>query len=181
MVARINSKLMLFMVLAVTAPAVAQDITPQQYIRQITELKQKVAELKQQVAELNTELAAKPKSDTLDVQAKCSDRAFKDFDDWGYKVKENADFIGYYNAALDRCFIQTQNSLTTTKGIFAYKELFDAYSGKQYGQYAWESKEDKKYWEVPPFVCSVAMPSGDLKYCDSEDEFHNLAAVYMGK
>jgi hypothetical protein len=172
---------MVFTVLVVTAPAVAQDKPPQQYIRQIAELKQKVAQLNQQIAELNAELAAKPKPDTLDVQAKCSERAFKDFDDWGYKVRENADFIGYYNAALDRCFIQTQTSRTTTKGIFAFKELFDAYSGKQYGQYAWESKEGKKYWEVPPFVCSVTVPSGEVKYCNSEDDFLNLAAVYMGR
>jgi len=159
------------------SPMLAQDSSSQRYVRQISELRQQVAELKRQVAELNAKLAEKTKSSTLDQQATCADRAYKEFDEWGYKVKENADFVGYYNATLDRCFIQTQNTLTTSKSLWFWRELYDAYSGKEYGQFAIDY-DDKKN---PVPVCHVILPSGEVKYCKSEDEFLTLAKTYMGK
>ena len=149
----------------------------QQSNQQDTELRQQIAELKRQVAELNAKLAEKAKSSTLDQQAKCADRAYKDFDEWGYKAKENSDFVGHYNAKLDRCFVQFQN---TNAGGFFWRSLFDAYSGKEYGEYGWKIDEHKKYWEVPPFVCHVTPLSGETEFCKSDDEFLELAKVYMG-
>lgn len=123
------------------------------------------------------ELIEKAKAGSLDQQEKCATRSRKDFEDWGYINKDGADFVSHYNAALDRCFIQTQNRMPG--GVF-YRDLFDAYSGKQYGEYGWEENPSKKYWEVPPFSCHVTLPSGEDRSCQSDDDFQKLAAVYMG-
>jgi hypothetical protein len=155
---------------------VAGQVSEEQSNQQAIELKRQVAELKGQVAELNAKLAEQTKSSTLDQQAKCADRAYKDFDEWGFKAKEGSDFVGHYNANLDRCFVQFQDSFA---GFF-HRELFDAYSGKQYGEYGWQRREDKKYWEVPPYSCDIVLLSGGRKYCKSDDEFQDLAKVYMG-
>jgi hypothetical protein len=57
--------------------------------------------------------------------------------------------------------------------------LFDAYEGKTYGEYNWHTVKDKKYWEVPPFMCKVVLPSGDDKLCTSDNEFDELIKTYM--
>jgi hypothetical protein len=165
---RLGQLMLIFLTAAL--PVFAQDSSSQQSIRQI-------AELKRQVAELTAKLAEKTKSSTLDLQAKCADRAYKDFVEWGYKARDNPDFVGNYNAKLDRCFVQFQHTIA---GGFFWRELFDAYSGKEYGEYGWQRDEQKKYWEVPPFVCHVTPLSGEEIFCKSDDEFQELAKVYMG-
>jgi hypothetical protein len=139
---------------------------------------QRFEELHRQIIDLKAKLAMGSKESTLDQQDKCANRALWDFENWGYKAKPDADFVGHYNAALDRCFIQTQNTLSN--GEFFWRDLCDAYSGEQYGQYGWQRKDKQKYWDVPPFVCHVIVPSGEKRFCQSEDEFKKLAMAYMG-
>jgi hypothetical protein len=135
---------------------------------------QRFEELHLQISDLQAKLTRGSKESTLDQQDKCANRAFWAFENWGYKAKENADFVGHYNAALDRCFIQTQN--TGVNGEFFWRELFDAYSGEQYGQYGLQRKNR----EVPLIDCHVILPSGETQSCQSDDEFKKLARVYMG-
>lgn len=161
---------------------------PQQTVtdlkRQNTDLKRQVAELRRKVASLTTQIEAlqdsRPvslASSTLDLQDKCAARGYKDFEDWSFKGKENSDFVAHYSRKLDRCFVQFQN--TANEGEFFWRQLFDAYSGKEYGEYAWQQKKDKKYWEVPPFVCHIDTLSGETKYCHSDEEFGALAKIFM--
>jgi hypothetical protein len=134
---------------------------------------QRFDELHRQISELKAKLAMGSKGSTLDQQDKCANRALWDFENWGYKAKENADFVGHYNGALDRCFIQTQN--TGVNGELFWLELFDAYSGEHLGQYGLQSK-DKQH----PMACHVIVPSGETQFSHSEDEFRKLAKAYMG-
>lgn len=142
-----------------------------------SELSARLAHAEQISAQLNAKLADTVKGDSLDLQAKCAVQARKDFEEWGYINKESADFQSHYNRRVDKCFIQTQNSVANHE--FLWRELFDAYGGKKYGQYAWQMQKGKKYWEVPPFVCDVTFPSGETKECRSEDEFGKLVKIYM--
>ena len=150
--------------------------------QRIAELQQQVADLNQkltQVTAQNAQLSGRKNADTLDQQGKCAQQARSDFEEWGWKNKENSDFVSHYSATLDKCFIQTQN--TDGNGEFFWRHLFDAYGGEEYGEYAWQRQNGKKYWEVRPFVCHVISPTGETQYCESEDEFQELAKVYMGK
>ncbi len=117
------------------------------------------------------------KPDTLDQQGKCAVQARKDFEDWSYSAKYNADFVSHYSPTLDRCFVQFQYSIMNT-GWF-YRQLFDAFGGKMYADYAWRAEKDKKYWEVAPAWCTVTLPSGDKRTCHSDEEFLDMVKVYM--
>jgi len=145
--------------------------------QRIVDLQRQIADLNAKVADLNAKLAEKSKASTIEQQAKCAERAYKDFDDWGFKVKENADVVSHYNHTLDRCFVQFQN--TAARMMFTSINLFDAYGGKQYGEYEWKKDEHKSDWEVAPFVCSVTPPSGKEKYCHSDDEYKEMVRVYL--
>jgi hypothetical protein len=141
-------------------------------------LDQRVNDLERQVADLSAKLAERSRAGTLEQQAKCADRAYRDFEDWGYKAKDSADFVSHYNAALDRCFVRFQN--TSGGGEFTFRSLFDAFGGEQYADYAWQAKQGKKYWEVPPFVCKVTTPAGEEQDCHSDEEFKDMVRIYMG-
>jgi hypothetical protein len=63
--------------------------------------------------------------------------------------------------------------------VFVSKTLSDAFEGSLYGEYNWKSDKVKKYWQVPPFMCKVTLPSGKEKICHSDDEFDALVKQYM--
>lgn len=47
--------------------------------------------------------------------------------------------------------------------LWKYRNVFDAFEGKEYGAFAWHPEEDKKYWQVPRFECEVTLLSGEKK------------------
>jgi hypothetical protein len=132
-------------------------------------------ELHQQIDDLRARLKAGTKVSTLVLQDKCANRALWDFENWGYKAKESPDFVGHYNVGLDLCFIQTQNTLA--HGKFFWRELYDAYSGEVYGRLGIDS-DHKTH---PIMDCDVKALSGETQYCHSDEEFSQLATVYMGR
>ncbi len=98
----------------------------------------------------------------------------------GYKPKHLAGYENHYNTKLNECFIMVQNTdATYAPTIWTHKSLFDAYEGKTYGEYSWHTVKNKKYWEVPPFMCRVVSPSGADQFCKSDDEFQELIKIYM--
>jgi hypothetical protein len=135
------------------------------------------------LSELTAKIAvseANAKSNLLDYQEKCAERARKAFNDLGYKPNDMAGYENHYNTRLNRCFVLVQNiDAKHLPTIWTNKNLFDAYEGKTYGEYNWHTVKDKKYWEVPPFMCKVVLPSGDDQYCKSDDEFEKLIKTYM--
>jgi hypothetical protein len=97
-----------------------------------------------------------------------------------YKPKDMAGYENHYNAKLNKCFILTQSTSTNfAPTIWTYKSLFDAFEGKSYGEYAWHTVKNKKFWEVPPFQCKVLLQSGEEQICKSDEEFQELTKSYM--
>jgi hypothetical protein len=98
----------------------------------------------------------------------------------GYKPKDLAGYENHYNSKLNKCFIMVQNTdATYSPTIWTHKSLLDAYEGKAYGEYSWHTVKNKKYWEVPPFMCKVVLPTGEDHFCKSDEEFEELIKVYM--
>jgi hypothetical protein len=98
----------------------------------------------------------------------------------GYKPKDIAGYENHYNTKLNKCFIMVQNTdATYSPTIWTHKSLFDAYEGKAYGDYSWHTVKNKRYWEVPPFMCKVVLPTGEEHWCKSDEEFDELIKVYM--
>ena len=99
----------------------------------------------------------------------------------GFKPNNMASFVNHYNAKLNTCFVQVDSmDISNPKVIWTHRVVSDAFEGKSYGQYDWHTEKDKKYWDVPPFHCSVVSLGGEEQTCTSDDEFKNLVKVYMG-
>ncbi len=121
----------------------------------------------------------RPRGAALDIQAKCAERARKAFAEMGYKPNDIADYVDHFDLKLNKCFMEVQSTLPQGTTIWQYREVFDAFEGKQYGNYAWHSEPDKKYWEVSPVACQVTLPTGEKQTCHSDGEFTKLIRVYM--
>jgi hypothetical protein len=91
-------------------------------------------------------------------------------------------YVNHYNEKMNGCFmvISSTDTKTSPGRIFTNVTLVDAFEGKAFGNYAWQSDPVKKYWEVAPFLCDVTLPSGEKKACKSDVEFKELIKVYMG-
>jgi len=71
-------------------------------------------------------------------------------------------------------------SITVTKGnIVNNRLLIDAYEQREYAEYTWMSRKDKKYWEVPPSICKLIPLSTSEQFCKSENEYKAFVANYM--
>jgi hypothetical protein len=141
----------------------------------------RIGELERAIQQLNSRLDEKTATVSLEFQTKCSEQARKVFADLGYNKNQLAGYENHYNSQMNKCFIQVQNMDTKTSPgtIGTYRNVFDAFEGKEYGAYAWYTKKGKQYWEVPPFQCEVTLPSGEKKSCHSDGEFTELVKVYM--
>jgi hypothetical protein len=135
------------------------------------------------LAAVDAELSAlkqQSKSVSLDLQVKCSEQAKKAFVQGGFKAN-TAGYENHYNAKLNKCFIDMQNTTSLGKEFLTNRYVFDAVEGKQYGTYGWRSVHGKKYWEVPPISCEVELPQGEKQHCNSEEEFSKLVQIYMAE
>ena len=148
------------------------------FVRITTESQQR-----KQIEELKVKLADKTKLVNLELQEKCSSKAKEVFRFMGYnETNQNGDMAGYqshFNTKLGKCFM-TIESLTVTKGNFVNNSLlFDAYEQREYAEYAWMPRNNKKYWEVPPLICKLIPSSTSEQFCKSEDEYKAFVAKYM--
>jgi hypothetical protein len=144
----------------------------------IIEQQHRLADLESKAATAKT----KSQSNSLEYQEKCAEQARKTFDDLGYKPRKMAVYENHYNAKFNKCFMLIENTdATYAPTIWTHRSLLDAYEGKVYGDYSWHTVKGKKYWEVPPFMCKVALPTGEDHFCKSDDEFQELARIYMGQ
>jgi hypothetical protein len=165
----IRNTVAVILILLLAAFAIAQ-------ILQRQSAQSQVALLQRQFAEMSAKLAEKPKVDTLSQQAKCAEQSHKDFEDWGYSKKESPDFVSHYNRKFDKCFVQFQNLLSSNPSVFFWRELYDAYGGKQYGRYG--SEHDVNSLREKIISCEIEV-EGEEQVCNSEEEFLKLARHYM--
>jgi hypothetical protein len=142
-----------------------------------------ITEQGKRIEKLSAELAAnksEQKGASLEYQEKCAAQAKRTFDELGYKARKLAGYENHYNAKMNRCFVEIDDTDTSySPTIWTHKILQDAYEGKMYGQYHWHTMKDKKYWEVPPFQCKVLSLSGEDQSCNSDEEYETLIKVYM--
>ena len=127
-----------------------------------------------------TSAAKEPsKSFSVEIQAKCSEQARIAFVRSGLKESEGAVYQNHYNSKLNKCFIETENHSASGKTLWTYRNVYDAFEGRQYGTYAWHTEGDKKYWEVAPTMCEVESLTGARQICHSDEEFSVLIKSYM--
>jgi hypothetical protein len=110
-----------------------------------------------------------------EMQRKCSAdaKSFFDYIEGSSPSKGTDELSNHYNGKLNRCFALITHGITNVNDIYT-KTLFDAVERKQYASYAWASRKDKKYWEVPPLECKTL----DAQ-CSSEEQFDAWVKPYM--
>ena len=140
--------------------------------------------LEKQNKDLAAKLEAQTNTASLASQKECATQAESAFASGGWGKEKMASFTNHYNSKMNKCFVEVQNTDAkgATKdgaGILVSREVFDAFEGKEFGNYAWSSRAGKKYWEVAPFMCYVLSSSGEKVTCHSSDEFDALVKIYM--
>lgn len=144
---------------------------------------QTIQEQQRKIEELVSQRVA-ASNDALDVQERCAAQAARAFEIAGHKDNEWAGYTNHYSTRLGKCFIEIQSTdaKTSPGTIWTFKTLSDAYEGKTYALYSWHTVEGKKYWEVPPFECSLFPDGNDsnIQVCKTKAEFESFVSMYMG-
>lgn len=141
--------------------------------------------LRGELEQLTGQLADKSKLESLQFQEKCAEQAKKVFHALGYKDEQqnlNTDiYQSHYNTKIGKCFMAVESTnMTTSPGTqFTTRILLDAFEQREYAEYMWMSRKDKKYWEVPPTVCKLIASSTSEQICKSEDDYKAFVAKYV--
>jgi hypothetical protein len=118
-------------------------------------------------------------SKSLAAQQQCHDQAHARFALLGLEGQASETFKSHYNAPLEKCFLQVENTSSSLDIVWKNVTLSDAASGSNFGSYSWRSTPGQRPSDVPPFTCEVTLPSGEKKDCASEAEFRSLIETYM--
>jgi hypothetical protein len=118
----------------------------------------------------------------------CASQAEKQFHRLGWKESNGVNnpnvvtYQNHYNKAIGKCLPLIENYLPGSQ----FLTLLDAYEGHIYASYSWFSRENKKYWEVPPTTCEVSVSElsrskdgENKKACASRDEFEAQIGPFM--
>jgi hypothetical protein len=131
-------------------------------------------------------LMAQPQTPSLQEQSICAKQAKIAFEEWNAsrnKVPDlkpfNGDYQSHYNSKLNKCLILIEGIDEMNGQILTSATLMDAFERRVFAHYLWETKEGKKYWEVPPTACELIPTSQEKTDCSSKEEFDAFVAKYM--
>jgi hypothetical protein len=153
----------------------------------------KNSQLRGQVEQLTKKLTDKSRLEDLQLQEKCAEQAKKVFNEYKSAPLPNiylknpqpreldTEYQSHYNAKLGKCFMEIKSTILDQQGGDASFNRFlaDAYERRVYADYMWNSRKDKKYWEVPPIICKLIASSASEQICKSEDEYKAFVATYI--
>ena len=94
-------------------------------------------EIQRTVQQLSAKPSTKVTGASLELQANCSEQARKVFADMGHARNPLAGYENHYNPDMNKCFIHIQNTDTKVDPgtIWTYRNVFDAFEGKEYGTF----------------------------------------------
>src|ERR1700761_2239891 len=99
---------------------------------------------------------------TIAQQKACADQARVSFSE--FRTADKTDIVVYdesytdhFDVSTTTCYVEFLYTFSLDRGstMTVSKTVQDAFEGREYATYIWSSKENKKYWDVPPEVCSV--------------------------
>ena len=131
--------------------------------------------LQRQIGKLDEQALA-----SLADQERCAKRAEAFFNDYARRGHGDAatSYDSHYNPKLRKCFVNVTITGFAGRGNFStFREIFSAFESKTYGTYV----QDKADYEAPPLVCRVTKSDGTERECQSESEFDQMAAEYIGQ
>jgi hypothetical protein len=126
-----------------------------------------ITDQQRQISDLN----ARPKTSTLDLQEQCAKQAAAFFRA-GWAKEKLAHYENHYNGKLDRCFAVVYVTTVDSGEVMDSSNVFDAFGGTDLGTFITFSTGAKPR-------CFVRLPSGDEKSCTTLKEFDELIKAYM--
>jgi hypothetical protein len=124
---------------------------------------------------------------TLQEQAICAQQAekvFKAYNNAGsvpdYKPI-TSNYQSHYNTNLRKCLILVDEMSELKGEMLTTSELLDAFENRQIADYIWQTKEGKKFWEVPPLYCVLNPAGGSETNCSSRQEFDAFVSKLMAQ
>jgi hypothetical protein len=132
--------------------------------------------------------AAPAYSQSLDLQEKCSTQARKAFIEYEREDKAQSrgasklisiDYQSHYNTKIKKCLLLLETLHALGNELSTSVTLTDAYERRTYASYLWISRENKKYWDVPPSECELIPTLREKRTCATREEFDAFVAEYM--
>jgi len=121
-----------------------------------------------------SDLSAKAKTSSLDLQEKCAKQAAWVFKDSGSSQDSMATYQNHYNENLNKCFVMMADTKHVAGNLSHFRQLMDAFEGKDLGYFLKNVTDPSG-----PLDCRVTLPSGKEEHCSTQEEFEQLAKVYM--
>jgi hypothetical protein len=125
---------------------------------------------------------------TLADQKTCSDQAKKFFEESEAREASMvrmtpSSYVSHFDPNANICYVMVIDifSIDGKKTLTTSYEVSDAFEGRTYGEYMWNSTRGKKNREETPDRCEVT-PRGGMNdtVCKSAQEFHALVMKYFG-
>ncbi|MFZ3320736.1 MAG: hypothetical protein WA190_00080 [Usitatibacter sp.] len=136
-----------------------------------------------QIAALTDAIANKTAArEDFERQKECAAQSEREFRALGWE-KENqaaifpAAYQSHFNAKFNKCFMSLESH--SPDGKVTSRSLFDVYQHRDYATYMWMVSPTKKYWEVPPTICTLTPIGSDEVTCKSDEEYKAFVALYM--
>jgi hypothetical protein len=125
---------------------------------------------------------------TLTQQKMCAEQAKVSYDEYvkspsPIRVETiGTSYADHFDVKTTTCYVEIFYSFSIDRGatMTNSREVSDAFEGRVYASYMWSSDKVKKYWEVPPQVCSVKPRQEAELTCHSDAEFDKLVLKYFG-
>lgn len=150
-----------------------------------------ISDLHRQNEKLKAALDSNTAKEIADARVACSARSAAVFAGMGYTDKgdggktgaDSQTYTNHYNPVLKRCIMEvTVTTIMTGMGTATEsiaRNIFDADERTDFGTYVWISSPTKKYYEQPPFECSMSPPGKSTATCRSHDEWERYVHSLM--
>jgi hypothetical protein len=144
-------------------------------VHQRSQIDQQHGRIKELEAKLQT--ATAPQHASLEDQIVCAKQAERAFQSDQHSSSQKrfveAHFISHYQSSSGRCFVEIAKSSFKANILIASRSINDAITGDLLGLYIRNSNQNTPGW------CDMIDSNGHEKYCQSGDEFTELAKQYM--
>jgi hypothetical protein len=134
-------------------------------------------------------IAQPTRAQSLNQQARCAAQSQKAFLEWQRDFKSgpaanlaslvSSDYQSHYNTKLNKCLLLIEATSMLGNQSSNSALLMDAYERRPYASYLWISRENKKYWEVPPTGCELLPSLREKRNCTTREGFDAFVADYM--
>ena len=131
------------------------------------------------------------RAQSLDQQEQCAQQAKRLYTEINVETRAemqkmatkttivSAGYQSHYNVKSGKCLMLIERNDMLGSQFTTTVHLMDANERRHYGIYVWMSREEKKYWDVPPMSCQLTPSLREKRFCKTREEFDEFVTPYM--